>query len=112
MAEVTGDDDTSPRARVEQVSNQDGVATFRVDGQIDVSTEGVLRAALMPAVTAETSKIVLDVSQLDFMDSSGLAVLLVAARDVRLELHEPTDVVRRLITIAGLAETLRMTPDA
>jgi anti-sigma B factor antagonist len=112
VAEVTSDEEAAPRATVEHVSDDAGVATFRVGGQIDVSTEGVLRAALMPALTAGTSKIVLDVSNLDFMDSSGLAVLLVAARDVPLELHEPTDVIRRLVTIAGLSETLRMTPDA
>ena len=113
MVELISDGDAGPRAIVQEVSNQAGVATFRVGGQLDVSTEGLLREALTSAVAADgTSMIVLEVSDLEFMDSSGLAVLLAAAREVALELRNPTDVVRRLITITGLTETLRMTPDA
>jgi len=112
VVELINDGDAGQRAIVQEVSNQAGVVTFRVGGQLDVSTEGLLREALTSAVAAGTSKIVLDISDLDFMDSSGLAVLLAAAREVPLELRDPTTVVRRLITITGLTETLRMTPDA
>jgi anti-anti-sigma factor len=98
---------------VGEVAGEPGVATFTVSGQLDVSTEAELRDALAGAVSQKPAKIVLDVSGLEFMDSSGLAVLLVAAREVdAVELANPTAIIRRLIGAAGLSETLRMTPDA
>ena len=113
MAELEPDSDSISDVAVTQVSDEDGVVTFRVSGQLDVSSENVLREALQRAIKRGPTKIVLDVSELKFMDSSGLAVLLVAAREVpTLELHNPTNIIRRLITIAGLAESLPMRPDA
>ena len=118
MADVveTGDDGSAddPRLTAELLSNDGGVLTFKVGGQLDVSTEDVLKSTLAEVVDAgDLAKVVIDVSELDFMDSSGLAVLLVVAGEVpRFELHNPTRVVRRVVTIAGLAETLRMVPDA
>lgn len=113
MAELTGDGGGESRVSVERLSNESGVTTFKVGGQLDVSTESVLGAALQQALRERPSKIVLDVSRLEFMDSSGLAVLLVAARQVDvLELRNPTDIIRRLVTIAGLNEALHVTPHA
>jgi len=45
------------------------------------------------------------------MDSSGIALLVAAARQARqVELRHPTPVVRRLIELTGLTELLLMTP--
>jgi anti-sigma B factor antagonist len=99
--------------RVERLPDADGVVTFKVAGQLDISTEGLLREQLQPTVKAAPAKIVLDFSDLTFMDSSGLAVLLVAAQEVpSVEVRNPTQIIRRLITIAGLNESLPMVPDA
>lgn len=99
--------------RVEQLSDADGVVTFKVAGQLDISTESVLREHLQPTVKTAPVKIVLDVSDLTFMDSSGLAVLLIAAQEVpSVEVRNPPQIIRRLITIAGLNDSLPMVPDA
>jgi anti-sigma B factor antagonist len=101
-----------PQFSVENVGGDDDSVAFKVTGQLDVSTEAMLRRVLEEAVASEPETIVLDASGLEFMDSSGLAVLLVAARQVgRLELRNPTQIVRRVIAVAGLSETLRVTPD-
>jgi anti-sigma B factor antagonist len=101
-----------PRLVVERLDTDADTMQFKIAGQLDVSTEATLREVLDDAVASEPDTIVLEASGLDFMDSSGLAVLLVAARQVdRLELRDPTAIVRRVIAVAGLAETLRMTPD-
>ena len=98
---------------VELVSSEGAVATLKITGQLDVSTESQMRAALDQATDRGATKLALDVSELEFMDSSGLAVLIIAARGVEsIELHNPSAIIRRLITIAGLTDTLRMTPDA
>jgi anti-sigma B factor antagonist len=97
---------------VERLDRESDVITFVVAGQLDVSTEAELRDALQEALKDEPKRIVLDVSSLDFMDSSGLAVLIVAARQVEVvELLNPTSVIRRVITLTGLTQILRMTPD-
>jgi anti-anti-sigma factor len=117
MAEVTPDDlapASGANVTVERVAGDDPhSAVFKVVGQLDVSTDAVLSGALNDAMRAHPRRIVLDVSELGFMDSSGLAVLLSAAQRVEsLELHNPTDIVRRLVAIAGLNEIVRLTPDA
>jgi anti-sigma B factor antagonist len=98
---------------VELVSDEDNVATFKVSGQLDASTENVLRTNLQQAINAGADRLVVETSGLQFMDSSGLAVLLGAARNIsHLELRHPSDVIHRLITIAGLTEALPVTFDA
>jgi anti-sigma B factor antagonist len=105
--------DEAARLHAELLSDVEGVVTFRISGQFDISTEQIVRDRLRPAITAATAKLILDVSELTFMDSSGLAVLLVTAHEVpAIELRNPSEVIRRLITIAGLGETLPVVADA
>ena len=50
-------------------------------------------------------------SELAFMDSSGLAMLASLARKVPgIEVRDPAPIVRRLIDLSGLAEILNVTP--
>ncbi|HKC27556.1 MAG TPA: STAS domain-containing protein [Jatrophihabitans sp.] len=117
MAELGLGDGDAPEIgstlAVEQLPTEPPRLVLKLSGQVDVSTEGLLRDAIDGAVTAGASNLVLDMSEVDFMDSSGIAVLLVAGRRVdALELRNPTEIIRRVITIAGLSEALRMTPDA
>ena len=98
---------------VMRVSAENGVITLRVTGQLDVETGPELDRHLTEATADAASRIVLDFGGVDFMDSSGIAVLLTAAsRAAGLELTNPTRAVRRVITIAGLADVLPMSPDA
>lgn len=118
MAELDGNGESplsegAARIDAELVSDVAGVVTFTISGQFDLSTEQIVRDRLRPAITAATTKLILDVSELTFMDSSGLAVLLMTAREVpAIELRNPSEIIRRLITIAGLAETLPVVADA
>lgn len=102
-----------PQVTVELISSDARAATLKVSGQLDVATEGVLRDRVLQAIKDGADQLVLEVSGLDFMDSSGLAVLLIAAQEVaHLEVRNPSQIVQRLITLAGLAQTLPMTFDA
>lgn len=112
MADLNPPDGDGSDLAVEAAADA-GAVTLRVSGQLDVATESVLREAVRQAIDDGADRLVLDLSQLDFMDSSGLAVLLVAAREVtHFEIRNPTEVVQRLITLAGLAQTLPMAFDA
>jgi len=62
-------------------------------------------------LAADDDRLAFDVGELEFMDSSGIALLVAAARQARqVELRHPTPVVRRLIELTGLTELLLMTP--
>jgi anti-anti-sigma factor len=111
--DVAGDDPGGSTVSVERVSSQDGVVTLRVSGQLDVETGPELDRHLADAAVEAANRIVLEVDGVDFMDSSGIAILLSAtSRGSQVELHNPTTAVRRVIDITGLAHVLRMRPDA
>ena len=88
-----------------------GDAQLRVVGEIDVATAPELARYLDndPRVR------VIDMSQVTFIDSSGLKVLVLAnrARDAsdRITLRAPSVVVRRVLDIAGMAEWLGLAPE-
>jgi stage II sporulation protein AA (anti-sigma F factor antagonist) len=76
-----------------------------VAGEVDPATAPRLEAALDAAV-ATGRQVVVDLSEVSFMDSSGLRVLLAAcqpADDPRdIVLANPSPTVKRLLEITGL----------
>jgi anti-sigma B factor antagonist len=76
---------------------------FQLEGELDLASVGILAPVLDAAVVGST-EITLDMSELTFMDSSGLALLLktAGAMDGRgpLVLVSPTRAVLRVLEIA------------
>ncbi|TCI96871.1 MULTISPECIES: STAS domain-containing protein [Aeromicrobium] len=56
-----------------------------VGGEIDVYTAPKLREAIVAAVDAGRTRLIIDVEQVDFLDSTGLGVLVGALKRVRGE---------------------------
>ena len=82
-----------------------------LSGELDMVSVERVRSVVEGALTAEDDRIAFDVSELEFMDSSGIALLVSAARTARqVELRHPTPIVRRLIELTGLTELLLMVP--
>jgi anti-sigma B factor antagonist len=87
-----------------------GVPVVRVAGELDVYTSPRLRATLEERVGDGPDGVVVDLTGLRFMDSSGLGVLIGAKKRVR----EPARFavvanegpVMRLLSITGLIEVL------
>jgi anti-anti-sigma factor len=81
---------------------------FRLSGEIDMSNEAAL-SSLLAAEVAEGGDITLDMSEVGFMDSSGIRVLLQAARDLhgrgRLLLTRTRAGLRRTLAIMGADRT-------
>jgi len=92
-------------------------SVVRLAGELDVSTEDRLRAAIGSALDHSPELLVVDLSALGFMDCSGLAVLVWAhqrlaeqARQLLITGAQP--VVQRLIRLSGLDTYLRLsTPE-
>jgi anti-sigma B factor antagonist len=97
---------TWPRAYLEvDTTERDGALVLRVRGELDVDSAQVVRRQLFETVIAEGQKVVVDLEGLDFIDSSGLTVLIQTARRVRDrggELHLVCAKFHRLLSIAGL----------
>jgi anti-sigma B factor antagonist len=92
------------RARLEEVFDATGEPVLKVSGELDLSNVGSIRTAIEATVGRAVDRIVFDLSELRFMDSSGLAMLLAVAERVRtLELRRPPETVRRVIELTGLA---------
>jgi len=82
-----------------------------LSGELDMVSVERVRSVVEGALTAEDDRLAFDVSELQFMDSSGIALLVSAARTARqVELRHPTPIVRRLIELTGLTELLLMVP--
>jgi anti-anti-sigma factor len=62
------------------------VLVIAVDGRIDYVNADEFKAALMPHLTNGTAggnQVVLDLSQLEYISSAGLRVLMIAAREAK-----------------------------
>ena len=62
---------------------KDGAALIRLQGEVDVYTAPKLKSTLVDLVDKGNFKIVVNLEQVDFMDSSGLGVLVGGLKRVR-----------------------------
>ena len=53
----------------------DGAAVITVAGEIDIATGDIVRTAVATAIEHSPARLVFDMAAVDFMDSSGIAVL-------------------------------------
>jgi anti-sigma B factor antagonist len=105
----TTDGTGAPVGTAEVTSDTDGVAVIELIGEIDLSNVDAVRATIESTVSSSHERIVFDLDRLDFLDSSGIALVLWAAAQARsVELRRPSDIVRRIIEVTGLSEILHM----
>lgn len=101
-------DDPAPQDLLDIVTERGpGVVRLRVRGEVDLYTAPLLSAALAQSTVADAEIVVIDLSEVTFMASSGLRVLLDGVDQARrnnceLRLAGQTAAVRRLIEVAGL----------
>jgi anti-anti-sigma factor len=112
MADLTGPeqpDGGESEARVEQWTDPSGAAVVKLAGEIDLSNTDTVRELIEPMLASAPERLVFEVGELQFMDSSGLALMLSAAqRAGSVVLRNPTTVVRRIVETAGLTDVLRL----
>lgn len=89
----------------------DGAALVSLAGELDISNVAKLQDALDPLLDGKPQRLVFDLSELRFMDSSGIAMLLTAAaRSESVEVRRPSEILRQVIESMGLSEVLRIRP--
>lgn len=85
-----------------------GLAAVAVRGELDIHSAPDLRAWLTRALDEGATRLVLDLAGLEFMDSSGLSVLVGAHKRLarlggRLQIVGWSGPVGRLLSVTGLA---------
>jgi anti-sigma B factor antagonist len=91
-----------------------GVATVVVRGEIDVASAPRLREVLHELVQTDTKRIVLDCRGLEFLDSSGIGLLVATRKRLgdggELVLDSPPPHVRKVLELTGVAGELILLP--
>lgn len=88
-----------------------GTPVIGLSGEIDMTNAEHVRSVIADALSSEPGRLVFELSGVEFMDSSGIALLALAVRKAQeIELRNPTSIVRRLIELTGLAEIMQITP--
>jgi anti-anti-sigma factor len=93
------------------VEESGDVATVRVAGEIDLSTSTQLNRELDGVLERRPARLRLDLMEVSFMDTTGVAVLLKARRraleaDCRLTVISSSPTITRLLEITGLTSLL------
>src|SRR3989442_2029982 len=108
---------TAPRLDV-AVSARDGhERVVTLSGELDVSTAPGLRESLAELIaTAPATTVVIDLRELEFIDSTGLGLLVGAQKQARdegrdLVLGSPRRPVYRALQAAGLVDVFHIRPD-
>jgi anti-anti-sigma factor len=86
---------------------------LRLSGELDVCGTDLLESAISVALDSRPRKLVLDLSELTFMDCAGASVLrrthdLMAARQAQLLVNGARPNVQRLFDLLGLNAYLRL----
>ena len=104
-------DDLTPSEVTAFLIEGEGPPVLLVRGELDVSSAEQIRPVIEKVLQRHDQHVVVDVSGLTFMDSTGIAVLLTLAHGVdHLQLRDPSPMVRQIVEMTGLSEILRLEP--
>jgi anti-sigma B factor antagonist len=90
-----------------EVANTTSPTTVVLTGEIDILSAGRLRETLMAVCNSGEPRVVVDMTNVTFMDSTGLSALVSSAKRFRsaggeVALRSPGPSVRKVMEITGL----------
>jgi anti-sigma B factor antagonist len=97
-------------------TSRDGVEVLLVEGELDIATASRLISILNSSVADALKAVVVDLTDVGFMDSTGLALLINANRRLLLRRKGfavvcPPGPLRRVFEITDMVDTLHVCPD-
>lgn len=105
MAEL-GKSPAAPLA-YELAEEPDGSPVVRLKGELDMTTTPRLEAAVASVIATAPSRLIIDASELEFADSSAIALLVRWANLIpHVELRQPSELLRHVVVRMGLSERL------
>ena len=88
-----------------------GTLTVTLAGELDITNVDELASAVAPALERHPSRLVIEVGELRFADSSAIALWVHWASAVsEIELRDVSPLLRRVVESMGLSDTLNVTP--
>jgi anti-anti-sigma factor len=96
-------------------SQPGGIGVVRPTGRLDLLTATVVRQSLAQAIAAGNHRLIVDLAEVPFIDSSGLGALISGLKAARLaggdlRIARLTDQARQLFVLTGLDRVLRPYP--
>lgn len=96
-----------------EVRDKDRVVVIGVSGELDLASSPALETELARGAASNAEFVVVDLRNLEFMDSTGLSVLVRAHQRAtengqRFGVVRGPQQVQRLLTLTGVAERLRL----
>lgn len=98
-------------------ASQGGHAVVTATGELDLYTAPRLQTALAALLRGQARRVVVDLSGVEFCDSTGMNVLLTAMKRLKeqggaLELAAPRPAVQRILQVTGLDTVFTVTKAA
>jgi anti-anti-sigma factor len=106
----------APGCEVRVSVEDDGTVVLRVVGELDLATISVLRDALTSLPDIGQQRVVLDVTELEFMSAAGIRVALEAQRRLsgrggQLVLRGPSALLMRVLSAADVEHEFEIDGD-
>ena len=103
MVEVSGEGN----ARMTASEHEPNGLSIILEGELDIASVELIRRSIEPYLADSPQHVVFDLARLQFMDSSGIALLIeVANRVGSVETRNATPIVRRVLEVTGLVDAL------
>lgn len=92
------------------IDDVDGAIVVRLAGDLDLYNAEQVRSALAGAIDRSPSRLVVDVAEVEFIDSTALGALVDAHRRLPNGLHlaRPQDPIRRTLQVSGIDRHLKV----
>jgi anti-sigma B factor antagonist len=88
-------------------------SVIHVAGELDIDTASTLRSRIEKAIDSRPSRVILDLTNTTFIDSTGLGVILRASHDFGRDvivIRSAGDQVMRVIQVTGVEPHLTILP--
>jgi anti-sigma B factor antagonist len=101
---------------IEEIREVDGATVVRISGRLDASTASDVKTTLHELIEEGNSRLILSLSDLEFIDSSGLGILVgclrrCSSRGGDLYLAEVPEIVRSVLELTRLTRVFRLAED-
>jgi anti-sigma B factor antagonist len=106
-----------PQFEIDSGPGPDDVYVVRIRGEVDMSHEEELRGELRTAVAADAKGIVVDLTECEFIDSTGVRSLLLSREaqhpeegTERLAVAASSEQILRILTVMGVERVIPIRP--
>jgi len=96
-----------------EVQERGAGTVISLSGELDLASSPALEEAIDRVFASETKVVVIDLRRLEFMDSTGLSIIVKAQqtaedRDVQLNVVNGPAQVQRLLSLTGVADRVSL----